>query len=263
VKILCTMPGRYGDIFWSLASVRTIAEQYNTTVDFACSPKYAACLPIVEQQWYVGRAFEIPVWEVQETAPITPAEPPFGGPEYYDHVFHFGYKHWPQMPLALQIAEQHSIPLTLEDLGQPWITVKGYGQPGGIVAGFTDEYFELKVGIVQLLLTAGFEIQTLASRHSRWIEESLPDWKDERATDLPAAAMYIQSCGVFLGCLSSLAVLAAAMGKPRVLVEPNPQRHHPIFQHWDTPLVTGSDGLPTFDARHVANAVNAKLVALS
>ncbi len=278
MKILCTMPGRFGDIFWSLAAVRAVAEQYGEQVDFATSPKYAACLPIVEAQPYVRRAFQINGWEVLETAPMTPHHPPVEVLRNlgYDHILNLGYTRWPAQPLAFEIAAAHAIPLTVEDLGRPWIAAKEYRYPlsnYAVVTGFTDEWVELKAGLVYALASVVGTVVgipgcmlVLAPRGGSRLTREWPaiggdpyEHPAAEGVDLLGAAGHIQGCGVFLGCLSALAVLAAAMGKPRILVEPNPQRHHPIFQHWDTPLVAGNDGLPTFDARHVAEELRKKL----
>jgi hypothetical protein len=71
---------------------------------------------------------------------------------------------------------------------------------------------------------------------------------------------------VFLGDCSAWHVLAMAMGIPVVLVEPLEARWNPIFYPlgMDGPQVTmvrGNDGNPTFDARHVADALTRALAS--
>ena len=54
--------------------------------------------------------------------------------------------------------------------------------------------------------------------------------------------------------------VACALGKPCVLIEPNPHRHGDLFYPYGktgsrVTLVVGNDGKPTFDARHCADAI--------
>jgi hypothetical protein len=71
----------------------------------------------------------------------------------------------------------------------------------------------------------------------------------------------IQAADVFLGCNSGLHVLACAIGKPVIMMEPSPARHNPIFFPLGTTgpqvtLVLGNDGQPTWDARAVADTLH-------
>jgi hypothetical protein len=94
---------------------------------------------------------------------------------------------------------------------------------------------------------------------SRWQTEA---WHG--ITSWETAAGLIASSQLFLGCCSALHVLACGLGVPVVLMEPNPHRHHVNFYPYGTEgprvtLVRGNDGQPTFDARHVLDAVRAGL----
>jgi hypothetical protein len=76
-----------------------------------------------------------------------------------------------------------------------------------------------------------------------------------------AAAALMATAGIYVGCLSALWVLANALGLRCLVVEPNPQRHHPVFWR-ESPknrLICGGDGKPTFDARHVGEALEEAL----
>jgi hypothetical protein len=264
VKVLATMPGRYGDILWSLPTVRALAERHGEPVDFATSATHAQVIEIVGQQDYIGTAFAIEAWKVVEGAPITPRLPYDCHPEGYHHAYHLGYDQWPMKPLAFEVAERFAgVTVEMPGFLRPWIKVAP-GPPRvcplKLAIGWTDEWFELKGGLMVLLSNAlydaGIKVTTKScpAPGSRWTTEV-----DGEGLSLLEAAQTIQDASLFLGDLSALAVIAAGMGKPRVLVEPQPARHHEIFQHWDTELVIGSDGKPTFDARHVADAVKKKL----
>lgn len=284
MKVLCTMPGKYGDVLWSLPTARALADAVGEPVDFMVGGGYASILPLLKAQPYIGTVGAPSSWEVQNTAPMTPVEPPstimnLVGPadgHQYDLVLHLGYRQWPAQLLPLEILTGATRRMEDRDLAnkvvggftlqKPWIEpLLDQVHPSFmVVVGFTDEYAELKAGLIHALHNAlgADEVLTLVPPGggrlctewllpSKDLEYHLADWE--------SATRWISASKVFVGCLSSQAVLAAALGKPRVLVEPNPNRHHPIFQHWDTPLVKGNDGKPTFDARAMVVAVREKL----
>lgn len=194
---------------------------------------------------------------------MQPRIPP--APIAADLVVHGGYEGWPARPLPYEIwntaAGQISKPYSrVPDLHRPWITVFPWQFiPDTITIGFSDEWFELKFGVSQLLSAApaldGNSGFYLAAPGSRWTKEAGLDgigWIE--------AARRIAVSDVFFGCCSALHVLAIAIGKPCVIMEPNSQRHHSIFwplgmagpQVW---CVLGGDGQPTFDARHCADTL--------
>lgn len=259
-----THAGRFGDALWALPTVRAISEAAGEPVDFCISHAYRGLVPLIQAQSYIRTAFSDATWEVQQTAPVSPAEPLLKhcdqGGRAYEKTVHLSFKGWPEAPTLAEgywLNGEAAVPgLKALDLERPWIEVPK-PEPIDIAIGFTDEYFEMKAGIAWLLqdnLNDHPMIRYLCAEGSRWFTEA-----GVRPTSWVRAANLIAGSMLFLGCLSALAVLAAALGKPRVLVEPNLQRHHAVFQHWDTELVKGGDGKPTFDARHVVDAVREKL----
>ena len=273
-NVLCTFPGRHGDLLWALPTVRAIAERYDQPVDFATSAKYGRIAELVRQQEYIGGVHVLKEWQVQETAPMTPLEPPHV-PEGYEKVIHLAYPGWPEFPLPYFIEKIGSLqmarPLTIE-LGRPWIDVDklDLGRTR-IGIGFSDEHFELKFGLAMLLSnemhefteqpesTHDYAIWPSAYPGGRWEKEGFC-----RACEWVEAAQVYSSCKVVLACCSALHVLACAVGTPVVMMEPNEQRWNPIFYPYgkDGPQVTlvhGGDGKPTFDARHVKAAIDAHL----
>lgn len=308
MSILCTFPGKFGDILWALPTVRALSRRVGAPVDLAIAAPFGSLAPLIEAQPYVGRCLVDPLWTTQDTAPISPRVPP-GPPllpplrdlqqDRYAQTFHLGYRGWPQRALPFETVDCLNDQLTgapyllidgnyckLEDaelcLGEPWITVfPPCVAPWEVVCGFTDEHFELKYGLVQLIDYAWSpaaahpddqDLQDLqetsgriafylsAMKGNRWHREGgcnpQDGWRE--------AASVIADSAVFLGCNSALHVLAVACGTPVVLMEPNPHRHHDIFYPLgrtgpQVTLVTGTDGLPTWDARHVADALTAVL----
>lgn len=284
MRVLVTHPGKIGDLLWALPTVRLIAEKYGEKVTLLVSIPLAksGIGELLVLQPYIEDVVMDKWWEVQDTAPVSPRLPNWRQPEHleylkgFDRCINLGYHGWPKEQLAresYQIAcvEGELSPL---DLDRPWIeaptqtqagVVVQLGEFGEVSVGFTDEWGELKAGILLSLLGRyEYDFEVLAAKDGRWANEfyaglSASEWVHAQSGGWVWTAYVLSHTQVFLGCLSSVAVLAKAMGKPRVLVEPNPHRHHPIFQHPDCPLVVGGDGLPTFDARHVGEALHAAL----
>ncbi len=276
------MPGKFGDILWSLPTVRAISEAAGAPVDLAVSKNYGSICPLIAIQPYIATCVNFLDWEVRDTAPMTPQRPPNPPPpDAYDKVIHLGYERWPMnllpMEIYLQATGQWGSALPGLELDRPWIEVKaGKQYRQRVMCGFTDEWFELKYGLVHLIDRAFFEYDDAfdtqltdsgllafwpsAIPGSRWAKEGgvcsdRSSWM-ETAVDFAGADL-------FLGCLSSLWVLANALGIPTVIMEPAEARHHPIF-YYDHPrnhLVLGNDGKPTFDARAVIAMVKEALHA--
>lgn len=269
-KVLCTFPGKFGDLLWSLPTVRAVSACVGAPVDLVIAGAFASIVPLLREQPYLGKVTALPAWEVQDTAPMTPRTPPLDAEEY-DQVFHLGYDGWPRMALPREI---HRIlgdqwpwptPIPAIDLSRPWITPPSWARnlaPVDVATGWTDEHLELKVGVHQLVWRRNH-----ASLHGvdlsagpRWLEEyqQIPG-----ATPMSweHAAACISRATVFLGDCSALHVLACAIGTPCVIMEPAEARHHSIFWPFGTtgPQVTqviGGDGRWTFDARHVWDTVD-------
>ena len=275
-NILCTMPGRHGDLLWSLPTVRAIAESYQQPVDLVISQKYSSLLPLLRLQPYINYVGADKYWEVLETAPMTPRIPP-DHPEDFrletpDHLFHLGYEAWPTPDLPRDIyMRAYGLAKIREgkvlkdlDLHRPWITPPSWANglaKDVVTVGFTDEYFEYKLGLWMLLQEqirkrAASELWVNLSNSPRWNSE----WSTMEASWETAAA-WISRSQVFLGCCSALHVLAAGLGVPVVCVEPSPDRHQQVFWPQGTAAgvreVIGGDGKWTLDARHVWDAVQA------
>jgi hypothetical protein len=267
MKILCTMPGRTGDVLWSLPAARMISRHFSTPVDFAVSKKYGSegLLKLIAAQPYIGKAFAIQSWEVVESAPMSPRIPP-EIPQTYDQEYHLGYAGWPEGTLAGDVwarccAAIPALAGTPLDLS-PWITNFAIPAmpPRNIFVGWSEEWIELKMGVT-VAIAGGIPnewqfdiVHGVGARHGEW-------WKLDRffnfySCDLFTAASLLARSVFYLGCLSSTWVLANAMGKRCVVVEPAEARWHPVFWREDEKnrLVVGG-GHPTFDARHAVDEV--------
>lgn len=269
MNLLCTHPGRHGDLLWALPTVRALHEAGHT-VDLALSPKYSSLQALIQQQAYVRTVQIVPDWDVREDAPISPRMPrllPTAWP-FYGRLVHLGYDGWPQSVLPRYVydtvqIEHPSLPIAALDLERPWITTDLL-RIHDLALGFSDEWFELKYGIYSLV-AQDYAPMTICAVGSRWDVEG--GWIGG-AVGWEEAAARIAESHYFLGCCSALHVLACAVGTPCVIVEPSEARWNPIFWPFgmDGPrvrVVRGTDGRPTFDARHVRDAVADALKGVS
>lgn len=268
MRILASFPGKHGDLLWALPTVRAISRTYGAPIDLVVSPACGSLKGLIEQQDYISQVIVDETWVVQDTAPITPRIPP---PAAFlsDQLFHLGYEGWPSPDLARDIYRrarhtaadgEPSVDLADLQLDQPWIAPP-YPLPAtDLVVGFTDEHFELKYGLYFLL----FDRCHGATAHPMVNISTSPRWKTEGGHpgfDWEGAASWIGASRLFVGCCSALHVLAVAMGKPVIVVEPNPHRHadvfYPMGKAGAVQLLLGNDGQPTVDARHLKDAIAA------
>jgi hypothetical protein len=265
-RLLCTMPGRYGDVLWSLATARAIAEANGGQVDLQIAGEFSSLVPLLKTAApYLGEVWAEPSWVM-----VPPEEwraPICQGRGDGRTVIHLGYRSWPEMPLAQWIytgvkASYGSLAMGPLELDRPWLEAERYPTAKPVwVAGWTECWFELKVGLQHLLFDrfrmplSPMQYPINLSASGRWQQEQgngTPPWD--------VTARWIKSAPVFLTDCSAMHVLAVALGTPVLLVEPMEARWNPIFYPvgMDGPQVTvvkGLDGKPTYDARHVGDAL--------
>lgn len=254
-RILCTFPGRAGDLFWALPTIRAIAETTGQAVDLQFCGEFASLVPLLQQQPYLRHLWPDPRWGMSEgwQAPRLPQD--------HDRVIHLGYRRWPELPLPVEIDQTARVEIELPplDLARPWVAVKPWREAADrLVIAWTDCYFELKVGLTYLLIKTwhGPDLTGFCSAApgSRWTTEmpyESTEWL-ELARRIAAADLVLADC-------SAPHVLATALGKPVVVVEPMAERLNDIFWprgvNGPIHLVTGLDGKATWDARHVAETI--------
>lgn len=261
MKVLATFPGRYGDILWALPSVRALSEMHGEKIDFAVAGEFESLVPLLRARCpYLGAVWAAPQWGLvppnEWDAPVD-----MNG---YDHVYHLGYRTWPELPLAqfthlltTTMAQAKGFTLPALELDRPWIGGAVSTDYPEIAVGFTEAHFELKVGLIHLL-TGKFDLCQLPVASGRWETEA--GWP---GVDWQSAAGIIGCAELFFGDCSALHVLAVAMGKKVILMEPMTARHNSIFyplgKTGRVHLVTGNDGEPTHDSRHCADVLRAAL----
>jgi hypothetical protein len=268
MSILCTFPGRAGDLFWALPTIRALSRRVDAPIDLQICGEFGGLVPLLQRQPYLGYVRADLRWGMSEGWEA----PPLDRAAYYDHIFHLGYHRWPELALPFETLhtfngyKQDLIDPLLESelaLQTPWIQVSGPYPPSEVVCGFSECHFELKVGLVTLLETALPGVPLLVLTHNaqtRWTRERPHGGYPLHGGPWLEEAGVIRNSSVFLGCNSGLHALAVALGIPVVMVEPMEARWNPIFFPLGTTgpqvtLVTGNDHQPTFDARHVADAL--------
>lgn len=211
-KVLCTFPGKFGDILWSLPTVRLVAEfMAQEQVDFGIMPAYWPLLPLLSTQKYIKKAFCIGDWVCEGSPfgdqPWHPQHEPAG----YDRFFHLGLRghpgiHCPAMPLIDFIADQQGMRLVNPI---PFIEVlipkQRYDQ---IAYAFSDGAADLKARFMDGLMHEG--ISTIDVSRISWME----------------AARVIRDSVCFVGSRSSNNVIAHGVGQKNIFIyEPEASRH--------------------------------------
>jgi hypothetical protein len=261
MKVLTSCAGRFGDILWQLATVRAISETLGEPVDFCTTGTYGSIIPLVQAQPYIREAFAVPEWQILTEAPAGPPEPPSVDPSY-KWAFHLSFRGWPAWPTLAegywQTARVELPEVKPLDLERPWITPPSQYRTD-VAVGFGELWFELKYGLLELVERALPEVHfsVMAAEGSRWNTEGVRHYP----LSWPKAASLIAGSKLFFGCLSAPWVLANALGKPTVIMEPAEPRHNSIFwlEHPRNTMVRGHDGRPTFDSRHCVDALRKKL----
>lgn len=268
MRVLCTFPGRAGDLLWALPTVRAVSEHFATPVDLCVAGEFAGMRGLLRQQPYLAQVWAEPHWGLTPPDEWNPPLDPDAA-AFYDRVFRLGYRGWPDRALpreahyslALEWNRPQDGSLPAIDLQRPWIACDTAIPltPAPLVVGFTEAWFELKAGLIACLREREIpdlpDGAILTPPGSRWCTEL-----GYAGTGWQQAAQLIRDARIVLADCSALHVLAVAMGKPVVVMEPMEARHNSVFWPlgWDGPQVTivkGLDGRPTFDARHTAETL--------
>ena len=276
MTILCTFPGRHGDILWALPTVRAISETFDQPVDLALANNYDSLSTLISQQSYIGTCFPVPTWHYNEDVEGSHRPSRIDG---YERIINLGRTGWPTGPLAQYTWEtaQRLVPdqpIAPLDLDRPWIEIAANTHYADHVAvGWSQEHLELKMGILAALVRRTYPNQTFymlcPTFGGRWAEW---DHNAEESSKLQfgywdwlITAKILAGSRVFLGCQSALWVLANALGKTCVIMEPMEARWNPIFwcAHPRNHRVIGNDGKPTFDARAVGDMLEEVLGGLA
>jgi hypothetical protein len=223
---LCTFSGKYGDILWSLATAKFIAEKIvNGKVDFAVMPYYGNLCEFLMDQMYIDRAFVIPDWvrtnsnygdQPWQPPKIRRCTPMVGtGWSDYEREWHLTYRghpgiNAPNMPLIDFIAYQQGIQLQQPVL--PFLSAMHcIAAPRRYVTmAFNEQYEQQKLEFQKLLVPE--------------LEKDV-DVVDVGQKPWMVAAAFIKEGLVHIGCRSACWVIANGLDKEVFTFEPHPSRH--------------------------------------
>lgn len=206
---LTTFSGKAGDILWSLATVKKIAEKVaEKSVDFACMPQYESLLPLIQFQSYVDKAFVIPEW-LCSGSPW--GDQPWQSPETpgYSYKWDLTYRRHPSpTPLVKSIADHWGYELDR----QPFIEVP------------KDDWIEATEPFVAYAFNPSYA--DVKSLFISVLRKSLPEIPFINVVDYPwlKAALWIRNAVCFVGCRSSNYVIAHGVGQRVICFEPEPWR---------------------------------------
>jgi hypothetical protein len=220
--ILCTCPGRFGDIVWAIAAAR---EAYlknqpadylqGCVVDFGVMGKYEKIIPLLQTQRFIREAFAVPGWvEVHSNWGSQPWESP-SSKLGYDKVYDFGYREQPQVQL-IDYASTIYPELKPRNWCVPFLsTPQDWNKvfPSCVPYHFSPHQ--------------GPHGNTLVEK----LRRSMPELKfvDVGALSFVESMRVIAESRVFLGSRSSNYVIAQGLGKPCVILEMAGYRRHPKY----------------------------------
>lgn len=268
-RILATFPGKHGDLLWAGPALRALAAFYQEPIDLMLSEKYSSLEPLLSLQPYLDEVLINHDWAVREEAPLEPREAPLDGYEgEWERLFHLGYRGWPRQSLPLEtwdcarvLLEHHHGLYTGKgiSLADPWISlpVLPEEEPSSVLVGFSDEWLELKMGLLGCAAARFPEMKFRlvsgpGSRQREWLG-AFPSNVVPYECGWAYAARLMARSSLFFGCCSAMWVLANAMGKRTCIVEPSEMRHNEVF--WSASprnrLLRGASQGDKFDARRV------------
>lgn len=214
-RVLCTFSGKFGDILWSLPTVRAISQVQGCKVDFGMMPDYSSLIPLLAEQPYIMNAFVIRDWvRLHSNYGDQPWLPPNSAYQAYDHVFHLTYRGHPgisakRLALIDFIADQQGF-LLKDPIPFLSVSAKSFPDMEYVAYCFNEQYVAEKK-IFFTTLTAKFP--DLA-----FINTEELDWVTATATIRDAVA--------FVGCKSANYVLAHGVGQKNIFVyDPHPSRN--------------------------------------
>lgn len=214
---LTSFSGKFGDLIWSMATVKQISNMVQEKVDFCCMPDCESIIPLIQMQPYIDKAFVDRNWLLHHSNHGNQPWLPQDHVELekpYVRTYHLTYRSHPginseKMALIDFVAHQQGMKL-LEPVC-PWIDVAkySYGEPFVAIA-FNTQYEAEKKNFQNELYNRILDEITV-------LDVSRLMWED--------AAAAIKEAVCFVGCKSANYVLAHATAQKNIFVfEPHPGR---------------------------------------
>jgi len=270
-KYLCTFSGKNGDILWSLATAKFIAEKIcGGKVDFAIMPYYKSLLPLIEFQPYIDKAFAIEDWlRTHSNHGDGPWNPPVHVQHNYERYWHLTYQSHPgisapSMALIDFVAYQHGIsfhnyqPIPFLEAPNPAnylsaIAPNGFDEANAldglrdgrlIPYALNEMYKEAKQEFLAAVIKEGHDFAFVDVANYPW----------------EVAASIINEAIMYVGCRSACWVIAEGLGKQTITFEPHPARHKashlgPVFSNPYGKEIALPFGMPNAEAGKAAVAM--------
>lgn len=242
MRVLATFGGKFGDILWSLATVKSLYKKYGDRISFRIMPQYRSLLPLLNEQYYIQAALTQDDW-ICTGSPH--GDQPWQAPvneKDWDAVHHLTYRQHP-MNFAPSLVESIAMQQGLDVSRGPFIccSIKNIDQKNQIAVGFNEADIERKAGLVKYLIEKNPEFT--------FVDVSKLSWRE--------AAVTISESNLFLGCRSALAVVAHGVGQKVVSFETVAWRLNPLYGcPWGKEtLCTHEDQVEMAIQEHFANEV--------
>ncbi len=231
--LLCTFSGKFGDIIFSLATVKAISELFNRRVDFRCMPYYQSLIPLVASQPYIETAGVYEDWiRTHSNHGDGPWQPPERYEKEYKQFWHLSYRGHPgitapEMPLIDFTAFQQGI--RLKEPVIPFIFADDTVEPLATPIHFSSGQFMEVVNqnrLVAYAFNEQYEQQKKEFFASLYSEtQGAVEFFNLNTVGWKEAAWVISKSLLFVGCRSANWVVAQGLGKEAVIFEPHPARH--------------------------------------
>ncbi len=211
--VLCTFSGKFGDIFWALASARELHRR-GAVVDFATMERFSSVKLLVAYQPYIRGYISMLERDWPYGNDSCGVQPwlPRRVADVYDYVFHFTYRSRSHVPLIDYPGLLYGFSLSEPVL--PFVDVGPVEKRVKLVAYAFNSMFQRTKD--ELLTRVRREFPMLI-------------FEDVSGRPFLQAARVIKSARMFLGCRSANFVLAQAVGQRCLTFELEVGRRGRIF----------------------------------
>lgn len=263
--------GRHGDLLWSLATLKELAKEHGR-FDLHVSDYLRPMVPLLRAQPYVGDVLSDPDWKVEFSAPASPRFPPeFQGVAIgyalstWKKIINLSLEGWPDPNLLEDPARRFGMKV---DCWTPWLSPlsqSGFVGEKRIGISFTDEWCELKAGLIHAIIEAFPDEKFYLFTHpgARLAREW--GWGSHYGQDLvtiytgvSGLSDWLMDCKLLICCASMARVMNLGLGGRNAVIEPSVPRHQAVF-HPPEPNLEREQILFGFDAREAVELVRGML----
>lgn len=220
MKIACSMPGKLGDLLYSLPTVRHISKILGEKIDFWTSNYCSSAVELLKKQSYINEVFIAQNYQIQHDQ--CGLQPWLLKPEKdYDRIYHMGFRHYPQGRLVDYFSDIHGFTLadkTIKYDFEPLTSPGGYK----VVSPGRNPILKPIFGeIIKHFVDSGNVVVQIGPP-----DELINIFPTININGMYESLAYLNNCDFFFGTLSANLVLANGFPcKKIVLCEK--ERHNP------------------------------------